>query len=314
MTVVQANNYFHSYRGDPLWLKSCVAILCLLDALHLCFSVHMMYFYIVDNFGNVEAIGHIIWSLKGLGTVQVLVIWLVQCLYLSRIWKLSRKIVTNEKIWSALVAGIITNVIMAFSVGLLFTIKMFQLSHGLSPAAFRWAIFLGFSVTIVIDTFIAVVMSILLYRSRTGFKRTDSILSTLIQYTVGTGLLTTAASIVYIVLYVIKPDSLLYLAQEFSITRLYANSFLAMMNARSALRGQMSEPMDIEINLASALRFASPSSSLDQVRKHYHTPPETQVNISLDGGIITPPRLGDTNLSYEDVQLQAPGLAHKVSV
>jgi hypothetical protein len=39
------------------------------------------------------------------------------------------------------------------------------------------------------------------------------------------------------------------------------------MNARSGLRGQMSEP--VEINLGTALRFVSPSSSLDVSRKHY---------------------------------------------
>jgi len=312
MTILQATSYFRRYRNDPMWMKLCVVLLCLLDTLHLCFSVHMMYFYLIDNFGNVAAVSAIIWSLKGLGTVQVLVIWLVQCLYLTRIWKLSRKVVARRKILLGILAGLIVILIVAFGVGIMFTVKMLELKQGLSLAGFRWAIFFGFSVTIAIDVTIAGVMSFLLYRSQTGIKRTDSMLFTLIQYIVGTGVLTSAASIVYVVLYVVKPDTLLYLAQEFSITRLYTNSFLALMNARSGLRGQMNKPLDIEINLTNALQFASPTSD-DKTRQSYHSSPETQIitgtSSSLDGEIVPPPPcLGDTNLSYEGVQLQSPGL------
>jgi len=294
MTILQATSYFRRYRSDPLWTKSCVGLLCLLDTLHLCFSIHMMYFYLIHNFGNVKAVFDIIWSLKGLGTVQVLLIWLVQCLYLTRIWKLSRKIVNNAKISSALLAGLIVTVVVAFGVGTMFIIKMDELRQGLSMAGFRWAIFFGFSVTIAVDVFIAGVMSFLLYRSQTGMKRTDSMLFTLIQYVIGTGVLTSAASIIYVILYVAKPDSLLYLAQEFSITRLYTNSYLAMMNARSGLRGQMCEPVDIEINLTNAIQFASPSSSSygDKTRKLYQTPPETPIKLaktSLEDHELIPP-------------------------
>jgi len=58
---------------------------------------------------------------------------------------------------------------------------------------------------------------------------------------------------------------------HYSKCRLYHTAeFLELhrMNARSALRGQMSEP--VEINLGTALRFVSPSSSLDVSGKQYH--------------------------------------------
>jgi len=314
MTILQAVSYFRRYRNDQLWMKICVALLCLLDTLHMCFSVHMMYFYLINNFGTVTAVYEIIWSLKGLGTVQVLVIWLVQTLYLTRIWKLSRKIVDARNISSVILAGLIVILILAFGVGIMFIIKMDELRQGLSMAGFRWAIFFGFSVTIAIDITIAATLSFLLYRSQTGIKRTDNILFTLIQYIVGTGVLTSAASITYIVLYVVKPDSLLYLAQEFSITRLYTNSFLAMMNARYGLRGQMSEPVDLEINMTNAIQFQSPSSSMDKPRRDYHSAPETlisrsQVSLESEGGMRRPPpclQNINTNLSFEDVELKAP--------
>ncbi|KZP33196.1 hypothetical protein FIBSPDRAFT_1036317 [Athelia psychrophila] len=262
MTVLQCNSYFHNFQQDRLYLKACVATLCCLDALHLIFSAHMMYFYIITNFGNMAAANQNIWSLKGLAVVQVIVILTVQTLYLMRIWKLSRTIVTQHTwISSTLLAGLFILCVLAFGIGILFTYEVGTLEAATSVASFRWAILVAFSTTVFIDICIAAIMSTLLYRSRPGVKRTDSMLFTLIQYIIGTGVLTSVASIVYVVLYVIKPDTFLYLAQEFSITRLYVNSFMAMMNARDGLRERLSVPMELDINFSNALQFPSPSTS-----------------------------------------------------
>lgn len=82
MTVLQATTYFRRYASDPLGMKFCVglhsvhfadkrrrlthlfyqvALLCLLDTAHLFFSVHMLYLYLIDNFGNVGAVFEIVW-------------------------------------------------------------------------------------------------------------------------------------------------------------------------------------------------------------------------------------------------------------
>jgi len=255
ITTLQAYQYFTKYSEDALWLKISVIILCLLDTIHLCFSVHMIYFYLIDKFGEADAVYEIVWSIKGLSIVQVMLIWLVQALYLARIWKLSSKMIVSTRIKTSVLVGIIVTVIVAFGIGVLFIVEISGQKRGLSIASFRWEILLAFGVTIVIDLGIAGFMSFLLYKSQTGIKRTDSTLFTLIQYVISTGLLTSVAALIYVLLFVIKPDSFLYLAQEFSMTRLYANSFLAMMNARGSLRDTLSQPIDVEFNLGGSLRF-----------------------------------------------------------
>ena len=93
--------------------------------------------------------------------------------------------------------------------------------------------------------------------------------------------------------WVIKPNSFLYLAQQFSMTRcmyrplkfydviltcvsVYANSFLAMMNARGSLRDALSQPIDVEFNLANTLRFDGSVSRVGctspEGRKNSHSP------------------------------------------
>ncbi|KAF7970439.1 hypothetical protein HWV62_23919 [Athelia sp. TMB] len=244
----------------------------------------MMYFYVITNFGNIAAASDSIWSLKGLAVVQVVVIIAVQLLYLMRIWKLSRDILIDAKVASALLAALAVLCVLAFAIGILFIYEIGTISSAISVASFRWAIILAFSVTIFIDVCIATIMSTLLYRSRPGIQRTDSMLFTLIQYVIGTGALTSAASIVYVVLYIVKPNTFLYLAQEFSITRLYVVSFLAMMNARDALRERLNVPIELDINFSNAMQFTSPStaspSSIEADLKGFKTAPETPAALS----------------------------------
>ena len=94
--------------------------------------------------------------------------------------------------------------------------------------------------------------------------------------------------------FVVKPNSFLYLAQEFSVTRcmhpnspsyiydvmliwvsVYANSFLAMMNARGSLRDTLSQPIDVEFNVGT-LRFDGSVSRVGctspEGRKNSHSP------------------------------------------
>lgn len=78
ITTLQAYQYFTKYSKDALWLKLSVSqragargryfttiwqviVLCLLDTIHLCFSVHTIYFYLIDNFGEADAVYGIVW-------------------------------------------------------------------------------------------------------------------------------------------------------------------------------------------------------------------------------------------------------------
>ncbi|KDQ59551.1 hypothetical protein JAAARDRAFT_33131 [Jaapia argillacea MUCL 33604] len=93
----------------------------------------------------------------------------------------------------------------------------------------------------VLDALIALAMVMILRQGFIGQRRSDDLMSRLIQYTVGSGVLTSAAAIVYIVLYHATAGSLAFLAMEFVYTRLYANSFMAMLNARRHLRSKLTD-------------------------------------------------------------------------
>ncbi|KAF5329826.1 hypothetical protein D9619_009059 [Psilocybe cf. subviscida] len=121
-----------------------------------------------------------------------------------------------------------------------------QVIHSFA-AGFEYIIFLGFGTTALVDCSIAAAMCLILYKSNAGTAKSESVLESLIQYFIGSGLLTSFASILCIVLYIAQPDTLLYLGMEFSVTRLYANSLLAISNGRSNLRKKLDEDMSLRI-------------------------------------------------------------------
>ncbi|KAF8154278.1 hypothetical protein B0H34DRAFT_83797 [Crassisporium funariophilum] len=121
---------------------------------------------------------------------------------------------------------------------------------------FEYIVYLGFGATALIDCAIAAAMCMILHKSSGGTRRSETVLETLIQYFIGTGLLTSFAAIMVIILYVASPNTLLYLGMEFSVTRLYANSILAMFNARQHLRDRMNQ--SIAITLPTNVLFGEP--------------------------------------------------------
>ncbi|KXN92951.1 hypothetical protein AN958_08886 [Leucoagaricus sp. SymC.cos] len=100
---------------------------------------------------------------------------------------------------------------------------------------------MGYASIASIDATITVMMCFVLYKNRLEIgidhisRHSNRLLLNLITYALATGLITTLAAIVGLITYIARPDTFLYVAVMFSITRLYANSFLAMLNVRRRL-------------------------------------------------------------------------------
>ncbi|KAF4612444.1 hypothetical protein D9613_003975 [Agrocybe pediades] len=105
-------------------------------------------------------------------------------------------------------------------------------------------------------------MCLILHAMGSGTEsRSESVLETIIQYFIGSGLLTSLAAIMCIVLYVAQPNTLIYLGLELSVTRLYANSVLAMSNARKGLHQRLNET--VELKFPSNMFFGEPDPMSD---------------------------------------------------
>ncbi|KAF5350650.1 hypothetical protein D9756_008716 [Leucocoprinus leucothites] len=117
----------------------------------------------------------------------------------------------------------------------------------------QWLIYLGYGAIASIDSSITIMMCFVLYKNRLEIginhisQHSNGLLLNLITYALATGLITTLFAILGLVLYIARPDTFLYISVMFSITRLYANSMLAMLNVRRRLK---SGPMTDSLHLS----------------------------------------------------------------
>ncbi|KAF9474515.1 hypothetical protein BDN70DRAFT_884733 [Pholiota conissans] len=259
ITVRQAYQYYTTSTNDKLLRKLIVGAVCLLDGMHLAFSMYLVYSLILDLLGYTTG-PHVLWSLKALGSTQVILIILVQGFYLLQIWRLSGNLLLAKKFAVAVQIFVIIIAILAVAVGAVFLSQLQKINviYGFDTS-FEYIVYMGFGATAIIDCATAAAMCLLLHKSSAGTIKSETVLETLIQYFIGSGLLTSFAAILCIVLYVAQPDTLLYLGMEFSVTRLYANSLLAISNGRGRLRERLDET--IELRLPSGMFFGEPDSA-----------------------------------------------------
>ncbi|THH02437.1 hypothetical protein EW026_g422 [Hermanssonia centrifuga] len=101
---------------------------------------------------------------------------------------------------------------------------------------FSWIIYTSFGSSLIADIIMAGTLCVMLSKRRTGFKRTDSIIHTLMLYSITTGALSTFFEGAVVVAYAVWPNDYIYLALYFIMPKLLLNSLLASLNARENLR------------------------------------------------------------------------------
>ncbi|KAK0243657.1 hypothetical protein EDD85DRAFT_804791 [Armillaria nabsnona] len=233
ITVLQVFIYYRDYPNDWRLFRYSVGILWVLDAFHLSLTMHAIYHYTVDSFGDYAALGNVVWSFKLQILVNVVIIVFVQSLYAVRLWKFGRHF-HRFLPWT-----VIFVVACGFAVGVLLVYKTYTITTFTGLASMNWAIDAAFATSTGIDFFISFAMCYYLHKSRsiTEFSSTNSRLLVLMWFVLMSGLVTSACSTVALVTYIVLPNTLVFLGVEFLLTKLYVNSLLSMLNARKRLQG-----------------------------------------------------------------------------
>ncbi|KAG1722710.1 hypothetical protein EDB19DRAFT_1645668, partial [Suillus lakei] len=107
----------------------------------------------------------------------------------------------------------------------------------------EWSTYLTLGSVTFDDILIASSLCYLLATSRTGFSSTDFFITRLVSYIISTGCLTSsfpALSMIEVsdspLQCAVMPKNFIFLSIEFLVTKLYVNSFMALMNARYYLQ------------------------------------------------------------------------------
>ncbi|KAN0141827.1 hypothetical protein V8E53_000289 [Lactarius tabidus] len=243
LTAAQTWIYYRNYgERDSKPLKYFIAFVTVLDAIHTYLCTYLVYWYLVLNFGNVESLEYGMWALDSQVPVGLIVNAAVQLYYARRVYALSQSLICP------IIIAVLVVVVVAL--GVLFTERGVVLNRFSSIHSLNWDLCAGMTTSAVADLLIAALMCWHLFRKRTGFARTDSIIKTLMAYSVNSGLVTAILAGTMVITFSVSPSSLIYMAVNWVMSKCYVNSLLAMLNSRDYLRDRSA---------------ASPSSNVDGV-------------------------------------------------
>ncbi|KAI9435490.1 hypothetical protein H4582DRAFT_2100316 [Lactarius indigo] len=233
LTIVQTWIYFWHYRKkDPKALMFFIAFITVMDTIDTILSAYTVYWYLVLNFGNVESLDHILWSMSIQVTIGAIVGASLQLFYARRVY-----LVTQSIICPILIAVLVA---ISFSFGVLLTAKELSLKRFSRFNTILWGPCVGISAIALAELLIAASLCWYLYRKRTGFARTDSMVMTLMAYSINSGLLTSLLGTAAIISLVVSPSSMIWLAFCWVMGECGVNSMLALLNSRDYIRERTS--------------------------------------------------------------------------
>ncbi|KAI0824336.1 hypothetical protein BC628DRAFT_1420085 [Trametes gibbosa] len=246
----QAYRYYRMYPADRPLLKCLVSAvmstLSLSETFHTVLWIIVCYEYLVVNFANVANVAKTYWYLKTIFPATAITMLLCQVFYANRIYQ-----VGPHWRYKLIVGVAVLFMAMHFSWAMVAAVKSYLAKDLKQFAASTLYVSISYGHAIVVDIIFASALVSVLRNSHTGFKRTDTVLDSLIKYTVTTGVLTTFFEILIFTFGLLYPDNYIYAAITIPGVKLYSNSMLAMLNCRQALSDRMMQ--DIE---SSSLRLA----------------------------------------------------------
>ncbi|KAL1949891.1 hypothetical protein VTO73DRAFT_8772 [Trametes versicolor] len=237
LTVYQTVRYLRMYATDVQRLKVTVITVFLTDTTHSILCIHLCYYYLVTSQSNRALLDDGVWSIRLITPLTSIIVIVVQAFYARRIYVMGSQYKIPLFIVMALMLGEAITVMVTIVES--FIIPTF--SHWKSHA---WLTALPYAFSLATDVILTSTLILILHKSRTGMRRTDSLLNVLIVYTINTGLLTSTLGI-FCVVFATEPQRFYYIALNMPVTKSYANSMLAVLNSRRALAERAQDIRDL---------------------------------------------------------------------
>ncbi|KAL5478275.1 hypothetical protein ACEPAI_2459 [Sanghuangporus weigelae] len=225
--------YYEEYRKtDQRWFKLYILLIWILDTVHQFFVIDFEYVYFVKGIidSDLRALLQktLIHIVPFTGTINAM----IQVILVRRAWWLSDK--------NHILTGILCMAVLAqFTITVTCYVKIFNLTEF---TELYEVVHLEFSFTCVAvftDTLLAVTLVWLLWKARSGFPSSNSVVNRLVSYIMGSTLVTALCMGIAVISALVAPNSFIYMTADTIIPKLYFNCLLASLNARSNLRERL---------------------------------------------------------------------------
>ncbi|KZS94035.1 hypothetical protein SISNIDRAFT_484985 [Sistotremastrum niveocremeum HHB9708] len=226
---LQACLYWNDYPDDRRILRGMICTIMTLEFIHMGFCWHFTFSDQLNSLLHPERLLEPLWTFKATLPVTSITQSICHGFFILRVWILSKR---NSKICAALasidLARLCTSMALTAFMFKARTWLDLHSNHGLFTATFALSVASDFAITTVLSFYLRL--------ARTGSKRTDGMLNSLVYYTISNGASFVVGNIAVLVLFLLLPNNLSYVAALEVVSKLYANSVLSSLNARSNIR------------------------------------------------------------------------------
>lgn len=227
-------DYWQRYRkSDRLMHKIFVDICALLSIAKTIQVAAILWHKLVRGFGNyVMAAYSSPWYASIDPLTSELLCLCAQLFFVIRLWRM-----LGGLRW--LLLPLVSSMLMAFAGEIALTVQVYNLSTVEDLGSFTKTSYVALVGIVASDIIVTCASSFYLWKARTGFKRTDNLISSLLHLTWVTAALPALASLLNLITYVSlspKGDST-FIAFELTAPKLYALSMLYTLNSRQSVAG-----------------------------------------------------------------------------
>ncbi|KAJ7470759.1 hypothetical protein FB451DRAFT_1252198 [Mycena latifolia] len=245
LTTSQVFFYFTEYPKDSVNLKILVSVVWFLNALQAIFMCFTVYHYLISSAFNLPLLSQMIWSMSTSLMMHLMVALLVMIYFVAIIFNAASGAILR---WG-LIALCAVAVSLHAAFGIETVVDLYKARTFFDLHQYSNIAFLPMTATQVgADIIIAASLCLVLRGRRSEFRRTKSIVNTLMIYAINRCLLTAAAALVELLALALQPDKMWYVGAEFTIVGLYTNAFLASLNSRHRIRDGASGSSDYQLS------------------------------------------------------------------
>jgi len=234
ITIVQAYIYFPAQQ-DRFLVRFTAAVMLMFDLASSALIAQSVYYYLIPHFGSLLPLNSVTPELSAECLISTVMTFISQAYFVYQLYNVKR---LGKGRW--LVLGSIAGcALMAFAGGIACVASMYVFHHGvLSNRNGTFSIFFGLAKGFgaATDVIATVAMCIYLTSSKTGIKETTTLLNKLMLFVIHRGAFVTLIQTLLLITFYAAPRNLYWIAFHINVTKLYANTFFAMLNGRNNLK------------------------------------------------------------------------------
>jgi len=234
ITILQAYIYFPNHR-DRMVVQVMAAVMLILDLTSSALVAQSIFYYLIPHFGSLTPFSSVTPELSAECLISTLITFISQMYFVYQLLAVKQLGMLG---W-VMIAAITASGVLACAGGIGCVTSMYIFHHGVlsdRSEMFRITFGLAKGFGAVCDLLATIAMCLFLKISRTGITSTNKMVHSLIQFVIHRGALVTTIQIALVVTFFASPHTINWLGFHMNVTKLYANTFFAMLNGREHLR------------------------------------------------------------------------------